>query len=460
MATATAVTRLLDAGADLAGKTHTDEMAYSLTGENVHYGTPVNPRAPDRTPGGSSNGSAAAVTAWLVDFAIGTDCGGSVRLPASYCGIFGMRPTVDRVPFEGVIPFGPPFDVAGWFARDAGVLERVGRVLLADDSEPAPPRRMLRAIDAFDLVGASVSGALDAAVEAVAACVGAVEDVTVAPERLESWFQGCMANYRWLIWPTHIAEKSHDPGDDFRSEGRHERLSSPRQGWRIGAGDGAQNTHCAHRSGGYRFAGRERGGSRGRRSEGCTPGAGGHRGPPWLRESAGRAGAPPASGGGSSRSPARRTLGRVARRLPVNFWDTSALVALGVEEPHRQLALRILEADDRMAVWWGAPVEYVAALSRRERDGSLTTAEVSEHLVRLHALSQVWYEVQPGRRVRALAQRLLRVHPLRAADSLQLAAALAVAEEDPSSVGFVCFDARLNQAASREGFALLASQGQ
>ena len=116
-----------------------------------------------------------------------------------------------------------------------------------------------------------------------------------------------------------------------------------------------------------------------------------------------------------------------------------------------------VEADDRMAVWWGASVEYVAALSRRERDGSLTTEEVSEHLVRLHALSRVWYEVQPGRRIRTLAQRLLRVHPLRAADSLQLAAALAVAEEDPPSVGFVCFDARLNRAASREGFALLAA---
>ena len=110
-----------------------------------------------------------------------------------------------------------------------------------------------------------------------------------------------------------------------------------------------------------------------------------------------------------------------------------------------------------MAVWWGAPVEYVAALSRRERDGSLTTTEVSEQLARLRALSQVWYEVQPGRRIRIMAQRLLRVHPLRAADSLQLAAALAVAEDDPSSVGFVCFDARLNRAASREGFAVLAS---
>ena len=141
----------------------------------------------------------------------------------------------------------------------------------------------------------------------------------------------------------------------------------------------------------------------------------------------------------------------------MNFWDTSALVALGVDEPHRQTALHILEADDRMAVWWGATVESVAALSRRERDASLATDEVSEHLVRLHALSHVWYEVQPSRRIAMLAQRLLRVHPLRAADSLQLAAALAVAEEDPSGVGFVCFDARLNQAASREGFAILVS---
>ena len=141
----------------------------------------------------------------------------------------------------------------------------------------------------------------------------------------------------------------------------------------------------------------------------------------------------------------------------MNFWDTSALVALGVAEPHRRTALCILEADDRMAVWWGAPVEYVAALSRRERDGSLAATEVSEHLARLRALSQVWYEIQPGRRIRIMAQRLLRVHPLRAADSLQLAAVLAVAEDDPSSVGFVCFDARLNRAASREGFAVLAS---
>ena len=203
--TASAVKRLLDAGADLAGKTHTDEMAYSLTGENVHYGTPVNSGAPERIPGGSSNGSAAAVTAGLVDFAIGTDCGGSVRLPASYCGIFGMRPTVDRVPLDGVIPFGPPFDVAGWFARDAHVLEKVGRVLLNDDSQPTAPRRLLRAADAFDMVDEAVSGALDRAVERVAALVDTVEDVTVAPSGLEDWFETFRVLQAASIWANHGA---------------------------------------------------------------------------------------------------------------------------------------------------------------------------------------------------------------------------------------------------------------
>ena len=139
----------------------------------------------------------------------------------------------------------------------------------------------------------------------------------------------------------------------------------------------------------------------------------------------------------------------------MNFWDTSALVALSVAEASRESALRVLEADEQIVVWWGAAVEYVTAVSRRERDGSLTTDEVAEQLAHLRALSQVWYEVQPGQRLKALAQRLLRVHPLRAADSLQLAAALVAAEDDPSSIGFVCFDARLNQAASREGFATL-----
>ena len=82
----------------------------------------------------------------------------------------------------------------------------------------------------------------------------------------------------------------------------------------------------------------------------------------------------------------------------MNFWDTSALVALSVEEPHRQTALRVLDADEHIVVWWGTSIEYVAAISRRERDGSLTTDEVAAHLSRLNALSQVWYEVQQSRR--------------------------------------------------------------
>lgn len=139
----------------------------------------------------------------------------------------------------------------------------------------------------------------------------------------------------------------------------------------------------------------------------------------------------------------------------MNFWDTSALVALSVEEPHRQTALRVLEADEHIVVWWGTSIEYVAAIARRERDGSLTTDEVATHLSRLNALSQVWYEVQPSQRIKTVAQRLLRVHPLRAADSLQLASALVASEDDPTSLGFVCFDAWLNQAASREGFTIL-----
>ena len=203
--TAVAVARLLDAGADMAGKTHTDELAYSLTGENVHYGTPINVRALGRVPGGSSNGSAAAVAAGLVDFALGTDCGGSVRLPASYCGILGIRPSRDRVPLDGVIPFGPPFDVAGWFARDAAVLEAVGRVLLDEDSAPRPPRLLLRAVDAFGLVDAPVKDAIGPAVAAVADRVGAARDVTVAPDGLEAWFDCFRVVQAASIWANHGA---------------------------------------------------------------------------------------------------------------------------------------------------------------------------------------------------------------------------------------------------------------
>jgi amidase len=125
--TAPVVQQLLDTGADMVGKTHTDEITWSLNGENAHYGTPVNVNAPGRIPGGSSSGSAAAVAGGLCDFALGSDTGGSVRAPASFCGIYGIRPTHGRVSLEGACPLAPSFDTCGWFARSAEVLERVGR---------------------------------------------------------------------------------------------------------------------------------------------------------------------------------------------------------------------------------------------------------------------------------------------------------------------------------------------
>ena len=116
--TAPVVQALVDAGADMVGKTHTDELSRGILGENAHYGTPTNPNAPGRVPGGSSSGSAAAVAGGLVEFAIGTDTGGSVRIPASFCGIFGIRPSHGRLSLAGVVGQAPSFDTVGWFARE------------------------------------------------------------------------------------------------------------------------------------------------------------------------------------------------------------------------------------------------------------------------------------------------------------------------------------------------------
>lgn len=121
---------LLDAGALLVGKTITTEFAYSLTGINPHYGTPLNPAAPDCLPGGSSAGSASAVASGEVDFALGSDTGGSVRIPASYCGIFGLHPSRGAISTDGLLPLAPTLDTVGWFARSIDMLQRVGDVLL------------------------------------------------------------------------------------------------------------------------------------------------------------------------------------------------------------------------------------------------------------------------------------------------------------------------------------------
>jgi amidase len=136
--TARATSLLLEAGANLVGLTKTDELALSLTGENAHYGTPENPRAPECVPGGSSSGSASVVALRQADFALGTDTGGSVRVPASHTGLFGFRPSHGLISSEGVLPLAPRFDTVGVLAREASVLDRVCGVLLPDLDLPEP----------------------------------------------------------------------------------------------------------------------------------------------------------------------------------------------------------------------------------------------------------------------------------------------------------------------------------
>lgn len=185
------VQALLDAGADLVGKSHCDELCYSLTGENVHYGTPVNTAAPGRVPGGSSNGSAAAVAAGLCDIGLGSDCGGSIRIPASYCGLWGWRPTWGRVPIEGAAPFAASFDVAGLLTRDAATLEKAALAVLPSLATPKPaaPKRLVIATDAFGMVEPRVADALTSAVGRVSAHFAGTSETVVSPEGLTAWFE-------------------------------------------------------------------------------------------------------------------------------------------------------------------------------------------------------------------------------------------------------------------------------
>lgn len=184
--TASSVQRLLDAGARMIGKTHTDELAYSLNGENVHYGTPTNPSAPGRIPGGSSSGSAAAVAGGLVDFALGTDCGGSVRLPASYCGIYGIRSSHGLIPVDGIIALASSFDAVGWCARTAKLMLQVGDVLLPR-SAPWAPTSLLIAADAFAAVDPAVVAAVGQGIAKVKSAFPSVREINVCSGDPAEW---------------------------------------------------------------------------------------------------------------------------------------------------------------------------------------------------------------------------------------------------------------------------------
>lgn len=187
---AACVALLRRAGAQIVGKTVTDELAFSLEGENAHHGTPVNPRAPDRLPGGSSSGSAVAVASGQADIALGTDTGGSVRVPASFCGVWAMRPTHGRIALAGVLPFAPSYDTVGWFARDADLLAGAGSALLGRTADGAAPLRLRVAEDALALAEPATAAVLRAA-----ACrLGARDGVNAFARPWQDW----LAAYTFL----------------------------------------------------------------------------------------------------------------------------------------------------------------------------------------------------------------------------------------------------------------------
>ena len=182
-----AVQRLLDAGLTLIGKTITDELSLGILGENPFDGTPLNPKAPDRVPGGSSSGSASAVAQGLCDTALGTDSGGSVRVPASFCGLYGIRPTHGRLDLRGMMPQAPSSDTTGWFARDAGTFARVSEVLLGEPIPASLPTRLVVAVDAFGFADAETAAVLQPMVRRLSAVVRDVREDLLAPPGLSVW---------------------------------------------------------------------------------------------------------------------------------------------------------------------------------------------------------------------------------------------------------------------------------
>ena len=187
--TAPTVQKLLDAGAALAGKTVTDELAFSMNGNNAHFGAPINGNAPERITGGSSSGSASAVSSRLCDFALGTDTGGSVRAPASHCGLYGIRPTHGRVSLESALALCHSLDTCGWFARDALTFARVADVLMAPDTTPLPARpRLLMPSDVWGLVDSAVRPAWDGALQQITQLLGRAQDCQAVLDSFDAMY--------------------------------------------------------------------------------------------------------------------------------------------------------------------------------------------------------------------------------------------------------------------------------
>jgi amidase len=196
------VQRLLDAGAKVIGKTVCDEFFFSVTGANAHYGTPVNPRALGRLPGGSSSGSASAVAAGACDFALGSDTGGSVRIPAAFNGLYGLRPTHDRIDLSGVQAMAPAFDVPGWFASGPGVFRKVGDVLLDAQSVGAKVERTIVLEDAFAEADEDVADFLHTALEFMTDDLPPLVRARIAPQGFDPWRETFRTIQGYEVWQT------------------------------------------------------------------------------------------------------------------------------------------------------------------------------------------------------------------------------------------------------------------
>jgi amidase len=200
------VEKLIDAGATMVGKTVTEELAYSIVGENAHYGAPVNINAPGRVAGGSSSGSAAAVAAGDVHMALGSDTGGSVRIPASFCGIYGLRPTHDRIALEGIMPLAASYDAIGWFARDPVVMSGVAQVLFDDWREPEILTRLYVPEDLWALADGAVQAALAPALDALAKIVSPPISMLAAENYdIDNMFTAYLILQGREAWETHRA---------------------------------------------------------------------------------------------------------------------------------------------------------------------------------------------------------------------------------------------------------------
>jgi amidase len=200
--TAGAVQRVLDAGATVIGKTICDEFFFSVTGANAHYGTPVNPRAPGRLPGGSSSGSASAVASGACDFALGSDTGGSVRIPASFNGLYGLRPTHNRIDLAGVQAMAESFDVPGWFASSPGVFRNVGAVLLDAQRVPRKIERMIALEDAFAEADSDVEDFLRTALEFMTEDLPPVVHARISLEGFDPWREAFRTIQGYEVWQT------------------------------------------------------------------------------------------------------------------------------------------------------------------------------------------------------------------------------------------------------------------